>query len=346
MANMYKLDAQGKKIQKPNQTGTSKDDQWKSDGRKTSGKGVSELVRQGARYVRLETMLKDVRTINMCGHSRGSVSCVQLAWMLQGLYELWGKQCPEMNMFLFDPVAGARNGFTDKTEFEGKEYVTWKRRLPSCVTNFRGVLQANITKFKGKDLVFQSTMPLSTNANTNYKVYVMPGGHNAAAKYDSTNGGTVIGAIGLSLAQSFLKENGSRFETEKILSDKQMLEHYSSVVINKTFGSADADGKFLQDNRRMRTTANRRYRVEQNLRVTLGGSTKNVRDHKFFVNKHHMDLMRSFNYKLYDEINRATNFFGKYKKVKNVSLGRWNELDTQGMAVTKDALDALGIGGD
>lgn len=84
--------------------------------------------------------------------------------------------------------------------------------------------------------MFKSSMPQPRSETTDYQVYVMPGNHDTATRYNlDGGGGNLIGEIGFSLAKSFLIDCGSSFRdgTAGVLEPREMVEKYAIVNLSR-----------------------------------------------------------------------------------------------------------------
>ncbi|MEM7210407.1 MAG: hypothetical protein AAF479_00725, partial [Pseudomonadota bacterium] len=59
-----------------------------------------------------------ITTINLCGHSRGSITAIAVAWAIEKLIK---PHLPniKVNLFLFDPAAGRVNEFRPNYDYNG-----------------------------------------------------------------------------------------------------------------------------------------------------------------------------------------------------------------------------------
>ncbi|MEM9061533.1 MAG: hypothetical protein AAGD13_13815 [Pseudomonadota bacterium] len=273
----------------PKEIGTSK----KSG---ATGAGVGATIKSALDWLKLHmdgtAGGAPVDTINMCGHSRGSVTAVIVAWAIQAIYKPTRPNL-KVNLFLFDPVAGYKNHFQSMYSHSGVTFQVDINQLPNCVDNFEGVMAANMEGsylVMSKDKGFQSSMPAAPNNGGYYRVFVMPGGHNGATKFNLDKSGSNIGRIGLHLAQTFLEWCGSRFSVNHKLTDAQVLEAYA-MARNPNAGMSgvkkklDEDRHFFSGNNTMLTTDYRAPLVRKHL----------GHGHAFFVNNHHKELfLRTF----------------------------------------------------
>ncbi len=259
-----------------------------------NGYGVGNTIKAAVNWLHVmmsEYQSKPFTDINLCGHSRGSVTAVTMAWAIQRILV---PRLPNIrvNMFLFDPVAGGIHRFEDSYNLQKTTFSVKRDELPPCVASFRGLMAANMCgslKFGlgKKDEGFESTMPAAGNC-LDYKVYVMPGGHNSATKYNVLNEGSQIGRIGMHLAQTFLETHGSQFHGSFKLSGPEILECYAVArnpmrgarTRHAKFEDIDNDLKFFSDSGNSIASVNRLAALPDS---TLFG-------HDFWVNNHHREI--------------------------------------------------------
>lgn len=228
--------------------------------------------------------------INLCGHSRGSVTATAVAWAINYFIK---PEFPKIrvNMFLFDPVAGIKNEFNKLNSYDGEGFPIDIDKLPKVVQKFRGLYAANMIGSLGvmsKDKGFQSTMP-TQNGCPDYDVYVMPGGHNGATKYNLQDGGSQIGRIGLHMAQKFLIDNGSTFSGDCRITPEDVLEGYAMArnpkrgarAQVKSFSKLNEDLQFFSDDNQVQTTSHRQGTIS---------SFSTFFGDRFFVNDHHAEV--------------------------------------------------------
>lgn len=117
---------------------------WIPSPDKISGHWVGQLVRNGFDYIKTQNedeTAPAVEAINLYGFSRGAVCCIKLSHLVSDYFSEQGRRMPEINIFLFDPVAGAISGFSGQTSNGSKKVNTPTKELPAAVTRFRGIVQ-------------------------------------------------------------------------------------------------------------------------------------------------------------------------------------------------------------
>lgn len=231
-----------------------------------------------------------VNTINLCGHSRGSVTATMVAWMCQAML-LSDFPTMRVNLFLFDPVDGAANEFDKLIEYRGTPITNNYRVLPNIVEHFETVVSSNMGAEWGKgarwikDATFGIAVPgRSTQPIGNYRIHCFPGGHNGATKYNTSNGGTKMGQIGMHLAYQFLTRHGSVFHSNMGLTSNEVLEAYAEFRIPDK-----AMQKYLKDGDWSHFDKSEIYKTSKNRKGFVATHNTNL-EHEFFINKHHEDV--------------------------------------------------------
>ncbi|MEO0387749.1 MAG: hypothetical protein AAF281_09505, partial [Pseudomonadota bacterium] len=229
--------------------------------------------------------------INLAGFSRGAVSCIMLAHSIQaaGFPVL---RPMRVNIFTFDPVPGGKNDFKNKGTFGATGRAGDPTTLAPCVASYRSILQENISKrMMGvipKDKNFKCVVPTYTGGHadrTVQELFPMPGKHSDGSKYAQRFG---PGEIGMHLAQEFLEAHGTEFKTSFKRTDRDLIETYAVIRGNYT-DTGRADGGKLSPSK---------YRAPL--------VSNPLRDHDFYINAHHEDLMLRNHGELYRAIATAT----------------------------------------
>ena len=184
------------------------------------GREVQPNAEEGARRLLqwLQDQPDDENTINLTGFSRGSVTCIRIANLLQSKKQdlesredlssdeqklLTRLNKLDLNMFLMDPVAG----LTDKSVKES-------RVIPEMVTNYVAVLQKDERRrdFKPQDM---TRIIIANPQKTNVTMLPMYGNHsdNTKIKSKEMTSGTVLAWYAL---HQFLTKNGTEFAKGQI----------------------------------------------------------------------------------------------------------------------------------
>ncbi|MEM9060488.1 MAG: hypothetical protein AAGD13_08480 [Pseudomonadota bacterium] len=279
-------------------TGPDKDVEVDSNvGSQASGKGANMMIKKSFEWLWYHCgspaalLKKPVKTINLCGFSRGSVNAVVAAYFIDAVLK---PRIPTLtvNMFVFDPVkgSGGANEYNQTYHFDAgfKKYSFGVdiHKLPPVVQDFKATVAANMAGTTAgvisKDWGFQSTLP-TQNKTPNYEVVVMPGGHNSGTKYNLENKGSNMGRIGISMAQEFLSDHGSQFSANYVMSTRQTVEAYA-IARNPGKGVKAKDDFAFFDKKGHVKTSKRRAEV--------AGRYNDWLDHGFFVNNQHAKALK------------------------------------------------------
>lgn len=299
----FHIDTDGRKVVLPN---TKQDSSFAA----MTGSGVGMTLMKAIKWLedRLNATGLPITNINLCGHSRGSITALAFAWAVEALFKPTRPNL-RVNMFLFDPVLGKLNQFQPRYVYNGNQFSVHYDRLPPVVKNFQGIIAANMAgRMKGtmkKDTGFQSSMPANSPATCeDYMVWVMPGGHNGATKFNLNDGGSWMGKIGLSMAADFLSYHGSGFFAQHVLTPREICEGYAICrlpshvrYVKDNEGTKDID--FFDKNNEAKTT---KYRA-----AVLGDFSTHW-GHDFFVNDHHEIALKFSNRVAYDKISKGESF--------------------------------------
>lgn len=260
------------------------------------GGGANAVIEAALKYIANTVYKGDmhggrtVDTINLVGHSRGATTAILVAWGIWGLFKRVRPNL-RVNMFLFDPVAGNYNEYESTYTVNGEKLAVELGAVPPCVRSFRALIAANMSgKTAGvfaKDAQFQSSMPDVKNVD-DVRVYVMPGGHNAACKYNLKAGGSSIGEIGLALAQDFLVARGSQFSSRYRMTPQMYVEWYcQSRLAEYNPDYAPHEGRSIDfafyGKKGEGLVSPHRAKMVATYSKTFG-------EHPFFVNDHHREM--------------------------------------------------------
>jgi hypothetical protein len=185
------------------------------------GEGVEENVERAVEFVeRRLKQINDQVTVNLAGHSRGSVTCYKIARALRDdpspkLSKL------KLNIFAIDPVPG-NTGFLSKENFKNIA-------LGGNVENSFLMLAESEHR-----LIFRPYVDaLYSVGLPNHRFDTVPGTHGGINMLDGPEKESA--AIVLSHALEFLMENGTQFNEREVsackLSDEEKLELYSSMMM-------------------------------------------------------------------------------------------------------------------
>jgi hypothetical protein len=192
------------------------------------GKGIEEQVEAAIKFVKpwVKKYGANNVTVNLAGHSRGSITCMKIAHHLQEKNETKG--CP-VNMFLIDPVPGnmgcLNNGVYRKIAIEGNVKKSYMILAENERRNsFRAVI----------DNVFLQNMP-------QHQMDTIPGNHggiNETGAVDNESANVV-----LHHAVKFLVARGSEFNhgaATAIKTQNELLELYAQLMLK--YQSYEAQG--------------------------------------------------------------------------------------------------------
>ncbi len=196
------------------------------DGPDWLGRQVQPKAEEGARRILdwLKTQPDEKNSINLTGFSRGSVTCIRIANLLQSQKndlekrENQGDQGDlseedrtllarlrqlDLNLFLMDPVAG----LTDKS-------VTGSRVIPAMVTNYTAVLQKDERRrdFKPQDM---TRIIVADPQKTKVSLLPLYGNHSDTTKIKGKGMESGPQLAWYALHQ-FLTQNGTEFAEDKI----------------------------------------------------------------------------------------------------------------------------------
>ncbi|MEO1680997.1 MAG: hypothetical protein AAFU80_22845 [Pseudomonadota bacterium] len=302
------------------------------------GRGVMSRIKKGMDYV-VEQMnsAEPVKAVNLCGFSRGAVCCTYLAWLITRYCEKHPTLLmPQINMFLFDPVAGGlfgkMNDFKSKIKYDGTYYHTTRKSLPPTVQHFRGIVATRmINKFQ-KDKYFGSSMPKRGTTCDDYEVYVMPGEHEDATRYNDMP----IGQIGYSIAKEFLMRHGSRFTDTSTMSKTEIAEKYAQILLGQILKKQVHQTQLLTQSNKILMTDNRSKAIDK---LPIASDL----EHPFFVNNHHEKIVEEISPSFANEIHKAVGSYGMNRHARRVSGASWRWLENHGYDSTKLALITLRI---
>ena len=196
------------------------------------------------------------RKINMCGWSRGAITCHKLA---HALMEDPDTSRIKVNIFAFDPVPGPGN------------FVAANITLPPNVSRY-AVVQMEDERRKIMEPMRFDEMRAGDHGFKKFSYYAMPGQHNTGVVMNATP----VGNICWSLAVHFLQRN------DTVLPD---LQPFTPVRYVEEYAFVRRDLKSLRNLHggilgKMKEAARKR-------RIA------NIfRDHHFFINEHHEHVFR------------------------------------------------------
>lgn len=242
-----------------------------------TGGGTQSNIIVALQWLWMEWHRERFSTVNLCGFSRGAVSCIMLSHLMQaaGFPSLGNIK---LNIFTFDPVPGGINDFKDNGKFEQTSRAGTPETLAPMVSSYRSILQENIKKrmalgIINKDKNFKCVVPDYTGTNqgrTPRELYPLPGRHSSSSLFNEDTG---TSKLGIHLAQDFLKSKGTEFSGDRTLSPAEQIDAYATARMYWTKG-----GKV--DGAKLKASKHRRPLV-----------TNPFRDHEFYINWHHAALL-------------------------------------------------------
>lgn len=210
-------------------------------------------------------------TINLCGWSRGAVTCIMLAHAIDKAGFKTLIPTLRVNIFAIDPVPGGTNDFGGG-DFDSTGRAGTPDTLADCINEYTAVLAENVGGAMGT--VFRNCSPREkgTGANPPGKTeYPFPGSHSNVAKFNN-----VVGELSVSLCHKFLERHGTEILTPMKLSEDDELEQYARILLHH--GKLKTKGVFNKK------TEFKKWEVSTWRAAIVNNSE---RAHKFFVNHHH-----------------------------------------------------------
>jgi hypothetical protein len=226
-----------------------------------------------------------IDTVNMCGWSRGGVTCIRIA---NKMYEVFGEDV-RVNIFAVDPVAGKQAGNTMQDT----------RVIPANVDHFFAILAMHEMRktFKPQDL---SRIEVQDPGQTRVLYLPMPGVHNEQVISSQTSRESA--EVSRSLAYGFLQSFGTRFDgapSPFLNSPANMALHYAKMVLD--LGVYHAHQTSGTKNRLVGGGLRRRAfnREEHAKHYVTGGKGS------YWVNEHHRACFKRAFPNLYADIFRS-----------------------------------------
>ncbi len=216
------------------------------------------------------------RTINLCGWSRGAVTCIMLAHAIESAG--FRKLIPNLkvNIFAIDPVPGGMNDF-QTGDFDSTGRGGSPHEISPCVNEYYAVLAENVGGAMGP--VFRNCSPKFRGSGQSHRKteFPLPGSHSNVAKIDD---GNTVGRLSVSLCHRFLKKHGTEILLPMDMSDGQELEQYARIL--DQHGKIKTKGVFHK----------KKVFQKWDVAVMRKSIVKNSeRAHSFFVNHHHAALL-------------------------------------------------------
>lgn len=215
------------------------------------------------------------KTVNLCGWSRGAVTCIMLAHAIEAAGFRGKIPDLKVNVFAIDPVPGLTNDFGSGGSFEQTGRAGTPDSLSTCVNDYAAVLAENVGGAMGP--AFRNVSPVFTNRGRGggKTEYPLPGSHSNVAKMDN-----VVGDLSASLCHKFLAQHGTTILLPKVMTDAQEVEQYARILLEH--GSVKTTGLINKK---------KEFKKWDVATMRAGTVRNDQRGHKFFVNDHHASLV-------------------------------------------------------
>jgi hypothetical protein len=212
------------------------------------------------------------RVLNMCGWSRGAITCAKIANKLSQL----GPPLSQIavNIFAIDPVPGSNTGGGSN----------WKNIAMTPNVRYYHTVLAQHDRRGLVDDAFQAVYP-AFSANTNLDVDIMPGTHSSIVTFDSEKNDTA--ELVFDMAYRFLTSRGTRFSGGSALNNYEILRRYARIQENFEF-YARLKAKHMS---KLAQNPNSYKRVIMDATKTVVGSLSMAKP-DFFINEHHRETFR------------------------------------------------------
>ena len=249
------------------------------------GKGTADNVIMTLQWLWIEYHKQPFTTVNLCGWSRGAVTCIMIAHAIREAG--FSAKGVKVNIIALDPVPGGDNDFKVTGTFDQTGRVGSPDSLPPNVNDYESVLME--TEWKP---CFSCVSPRETSVETDIKEYPLPGSHSDCARWNRPN--NPAGKISAHLCHKFLMDHGTELTTDKCLSNRQLVEEYSLCRIKWW----NESGKLVRSTSNMRSNRWMGWmasgRIENELR-------KNI----YFINGHHFELFKNTCNELYQSFRKG-----------------------------------------
>jgi len=245
------------------------------------GGGTQDNIVTTLQWLWMEYYRKDkpaFKTVNLCGWSRGAVTCIMLAHAIEGAG--FRDLIPDLkvNLFCFDPVPGSAHDFDVSGSFDATGRIGSPEQLPPVVNEYAAVLMEHEGGLKGalfkcvSPRISSSELPQNGGQSNGRKIeYPMPGNHADPVKFAKPD--NPVGRISLALCHEFLLRHGTAIEAPQRLPEKRIVELYAEAYMK--FSKAGKNGP-----RTKRETTSNRSAIIVN----------EMRGDAFFLNGHHYGL--------------------------------------------------------
>jgi hypothetical protein len=221
------------------------------------------------------------RIVNLCGWSRGGVTCAKIANMMHRMGPPFS--LIKVNIFAIDPVPGSNAGSGSMWQ-----HIT----LTQNIVYYHALLSQH--DMRGVDDFFQPTYP-SHSGSTKVDVDIMPGTHSSILVFKG--GKEETAELTTDMAKRFLKSHGTQFTDESLYSANDILRRYGLIQEDFPYYSK-LKGKNLVNIESLK-------RVVMDSGKTVVGSLSMAKP-RFFINEHHRETFRLLYPYLTSEIDRQS----------------------------------------
>lgn len=227
------------------------------------GTGVEKNVERAIEAIKGLPSLPS--TLNMCGWSRGAVTCLKIANDLQKDPRL---SSIRVNIFAIDPVPG--------TSFVGNDHMWKDIGLSGNIDRYMAIIAQHERRIEMTPVV-----PSTTDKRA--WVDLMPGVHSSMVQ--ETAGAPGPATLVRHLATKFLTEAGTKFFSPRLLDNYRILSIYDAIKRNwnafKQLGEDEAGFIRRKMGNTLRPVKDDREGPNRTLLPRLAG---------FFVNNHHREV--------------------------------------------------------
>lgn len=235
------------------------------------GAGVEANV--SSTIEKLYLMRPQPTVVNLCGWSRGGITCAKIAnKMMQLGPPLSGMA---VNIFAIDPVPGSNAGGGSN----------WNNiTISPNVRSYHTILAQHDLRSWAMDS-FQAVYPRFSDG-VNLDVDVMPGSHSSIVEFKGENGKNATAELVYDMASRFLKSHGTQF-TGPLLSNNEILKRYALIQENFEFYTK-LKAKHLK---KLAQNPNTYKREIMDASKQLVGGLSMAKP-AFFINEHHRETFR------------------------------------------------------
>ncbi len=236
------------------------------------GSGVETNVKKTIE--KLYLMRPQPTVVNLCGWSRGGITCAKIANELNRLGPPLSRMA--INIFAIDPVPGSNTGGGSN----------WNNiSISRNIRYYSAVLAQHDLRSWAMDS-FQAVYP-QLSEGTNVEVDVMPGSHSSIVEFKGAAGKNATAELVYDMAQRFLRSHGTQFSGPGLLSNNEILKRYALIQENFDFYSK-LKTKHLK---KLAQNPNTFKREIMDASKQVVGSLSMAKP-AFFINEHHRETFR------------------------------------------------------